>query len=339
MIKNRGMSLVEVLVAVGIMSIVALSFATMMSNQQKEAKAVSETLAKLDLEKLLIAALADGSICSFELTQGPTTFDSTLLASATPPVLTLPSIHAASNAAAPLLVANNAQASPSSNSLTVQSIKFEAITNAGNANQYLADLKISFNSGTVRSIRPIALKMILNTSSASPANAKLITSCLRAPGTGDLWTITPANIADIYYNTGKVGIGTLTPAVTLDVVGPVQATSFLYSSDSRLKMNIREIPNALDRAQKLRGVIFEWKNKTSAARAGDQIGLIAQEVEKIFPEAVITTANGMKSVEYGNLVAPLIEALKEQSKILRRQQATIIKQQQEIDGIKKILSN
>jgi hypothetical protein len=77
------------------------------------------------------------------------------------------------------------------------------------------------------------------------------------------------------------------------------------NSDINLKTNIKTIPNALDKVLQLRGVEYDKYDTNS-----HQIGLIAQEVERIIPEIVLTT-NGTKSVAYGNLVGLLIEAIKE----------------------------
>jgi hypothetical protein len=81
------------------------------------------------------------------------------------------------------------------------------------------------------------------------------------------------------------------------------------SSDLRLKSNISTLSNALDNTLALRGVSYTWKdeNKTQAT----QIGVIAQEVEEIYPEFVRTDDEGMKSVNYSQMVAVLIEAVKE----------------------------
>ncbi|AZZ36448.1 hypothetical protein CIK05_06485 [Bdellovibrio sp. qaytius] len=81
------------------------------------------------------------------------------------------------------------------------------------------------------------------------------------------------------------------------------------SSDVRLKRDISSIPNALDAVAKLDGVTYYWKD--AKKDPGLQVGLIAQEVEKVFPEVVMTSAQGMKSVAYQNLVAPIINAIKE----------------------------
>ena len=69
--------------------------------------------------------------------------------------------------------------------------------------------------------------------------------------------------------------------------------------------------SSYEKIQKLNGVSYDWKDKK---RFSDkhQIGLIAQDLEKVYPEVVLTDkATGLKSVAYDHLIAPLIEAFKE----------------------------
>jgi hypothetical protein len=117
------------------------------------------------------------------------------------------------------------------------------------------------------------------------------------------------NFSGIWKLDGSVGIGTTTPGIyKLAVNGAVGATSFEYTSDRSLKKNIETIKNPLTKIMNLRGVTFNWKKDNEAS-----LGLIAQEVEMVFPE-LVSNNNGIRSVQYGNLVAPLIEAVKEQQK-------------------------
>jgi hypothetical protein len=76
------------------------------------------------------------------------------------------------------------------------------------------------------------------------------------------------------------------------------------SSDRSIKTRIVPIENALEKVKNLRGVEFNYRS-----HGGKSIGLIAQELEKVFPELV--HGDGVKSVAYQNLVAVLIEAIKE----------------------------
>ena len=98
----------------------------------------------------------------------------------------------------------------------------------------------------------------------------------------------------------------------------VSANVFTYS-DENLKTNIKTLDNSLAKILKLRGVNFNWKEGNSE---GEQVGLIAQEVEQIYPE-LVGNVNGIKAVQYSNLVAPLIEAVKAQQKQIENQQQQI----------------
>jgi len=107
---------------------------------------------------------------------------------------------------------------------------------------------------------------------------------------------------------GKVGIGTAAPTEVLDVNGYVYALDYLIPSDKRLKHDIAPLfdGKALDAIDKIRAVSFKWNDTNKP-----DIGVVAQEVEKVFPQAVRTGENGFKRVAYDKLVLPLIEAVKE----------------------------
>ena len=81
------------------------------------------------------------------------------------------------------------------------------------------------------------------------------------------------------------------------------------NSDEKLKENVVGITNALEKVMDLRGVYFNRIGKTYDDR---EIGVIAQEVEKVLPELVKENSDGTKAVAYQNMVAVLIEAIKEQ---------------------------
>lgn len=116
-------------------------------------------------------------------------------------------------------------------------------------------------------------------------------------------------------NNGYVGIGTSTPSYTLDVNGSVRGTSaYVNSSDLRFKRNIASVSDSLDKITQIRGVTFDWRTDEfpdKKFKTTRDMGVIAQEVEKVFPEAVQTDPSGYKSVAYTELVAPLINAVKE----------------------------
>jgi hypothetical protein len=126
---------------------------------------------------------------------------------------------------------------------------------------------------------------------------------------------------------GNVGIGTTTPTFTFDVNGTIAATGSLQThSDLRLKKNIVVIDNALEKLLTLKGVFYDWREDEFPEmnfEGGRQIGVIAQDVEKVFPEAVSKSRDGIRSVAYSMLIAPIIEAIKELKTILSFHKAEI----------------
>jgi len=86
-------------------------------------------------------------------------------------------------------------------------------------------------------------------------------------------------------------------------------TSWSASSDIRLKTNIATIPDVLEKLNSIRGVTFNWLDPNKGTKT--QIGVIAQEVQSMFPEIISTDADGYLGVQYDKLGPILIEAAKE----------------------------
>lgn len=121
------------------------------------------------------------------------------------------------------------------------------------------------------------------------------------------------NMASNGLNVGSgqlvVSGGNVSTSGSITAAGDVTAFS-----DLKWKEDIQTIPNALALVQSMRGVTFYWKKEISSEK-GRRAGVIAQEIEKVFPE-VITKGYGTNNEEglyvaYGNLTAVLIEAVKE----------------------------
>ena len=85
-----------------------------------------------------------------------------------------------------------------------------------------------------------------------------------------------------------------------------------YTSDKRLKDNIKPIENALAKIESIGGYSFDWNDKQQTY-TGTDLGVLAQEIEAIAPELVIDRETGYKAVRYEKLVAVLIEGIKELS--------------------------
>ncbi|QNE39747.1 tail fiber domain-containing protein [Hymenobacter sp. NBH84] len=132
---------------------------------------------------------------------------------------------------------------------------------------------------------------------------------------------------------GNVGIGTSSPAYMLDVAGTIRGNN-VSPSDVRFKQQVRPLTGALAGVLALHGVRYRW-NALGVAHGGvagaEQVGLLAQEVEQVYPELVSTDAQGYKAVNYAQLTPVLLEAIRElaaQNEVL---QAQLRLQQQRAD--------
>ena len=129
--------------------------------------------------------------------------------------------------------------------------------------------------------------------------------------------------------TGRLGIGTSDPGQKLDIAGGngrvEPGYGWLTSSDHRLKKNISTLEGSLEKISRLRGVRFDSKEAVHVDNGdGKHIGVIAQELEKEYPELVVgDEKTGYKAVAYDKLTAVLIEAVKEMKALNEKQQAEI----------------
>lgn len=131
---------------------------------------------------------------------------------------------------------------------------------------------------------------------------------------------TPTERLDVDGNARFRNIGSTASAGALhyDANGVLTTNT----SDSTLKKNIEPIQNALEKVLSLNGVMYQWKD-TSASQE-PKIGLIAQEVELVVPEAAFVNPNtGIMGVHYTDLVALLIEAIKQQEARIKELEAKV----------------
>ena len=105
------------------------------------------------------------------------------------------------------------------------------------------------------------------------------------------------------------------------------------NSDSRLKANIISLGSTLSKLLQIDGKSYTMKKDESEKQ---KIGLLAQDIEKVFPE-LVSESHGIKSVNYQGLVPVLINALKEQDAMMKEQDNRLSKQQSEIDELKTML--
>lgn len=156
-----------------------------------------------------------------------------------------------------------------------------------------------------------------------PDNTGSSDQVLKTDGTGILsWgTVTSIPPINTDLEVNSLGVGTPASGVRGEIRAVNDITAF-YSSDRRLKENIRPVSKSLERIKLLNGVFFDWNDEYIEKRGGEDgyfvrkndVGVIAQEVEEVLPEAVATREDGIKAVNYEKLIPLLIEAIKDLNK-------------------------
>lgn len=148
------------------------------------------------------------------------------------------------------------------------------------------------------------------------------------------------------FAANRVGINRLPTTYTLEVGGTIWANGSAITgglttwSDARYKKDIDPLKDPLKKVLQLNGVSYNWRTEDYPElnfSTGRQIGVIAQEVETILPELVFTGPDGFKSVSYEKFVPVLIEAMKEQQRIIESQQQQLDRIMKELESLKEIL--
>jgi len=134
----------------------------------------------------------------------------------------------------------------------------------------------------------------------------------------------------------------LSPAGGLvQVIGSGTYTgTWTQASDERYKTNIIPLSDLLKKVNLLQPVGYEWNKEEFPENNfpdGNQIGLIAQEVEKLFPEIVATNQDGYKSIDYSKISVLLIQAMKEQQSEIEQQSDEISEMKSELEELKSMI--
>ncbi len=168
-----------------------------------------------------------------------------------------------------------------------------------------------------------------NLSRYSLPSSSLMAFATNSPTINALPRFNNANVlvnSQIFDDGTNIGIGG-NPATNakVTVYGVVNTLS-----DLREKTNISPIENALEKLNGINGYNYTWKDSDEK-----QIGLIAQEVEKVFPEAVSQNTAGTKFLNYDGMIPVLTEAVKQQQKLIEAQSKQIEILMQEVEKLKK----
>jgi len=130
-------------------------------------------------------------------------------------------------------------------------------------------------------------------------------------------TIHSGSTGDYQFN--SIGVGT-SPSTTTGEIRALGDITAYYSSDIRLKENITPIENALSKVESISGNTYDWKEGYDDVHShkGNDVGVIAQEIEQILPQIVTNRDNGYKAVQYEKIIPLLVEAIKELSEKIKQ---------------------
>jgi len=127
----------------------------------------------------------------------------------------------------------------------------------------------------------------------------------------ELFTASLSTTSNVRFGSLGIGMAASGTSGRIDAANDIVAFS---SSDIRLKENITPIPNAIEKIRKISGNTYDWRAELKDVHGyeGNDVGVIAQEVEAVLPQLVQDRDNGYKAVKYDKIVALLIEGIKEQ---------------------------
>jgi hypothetical protein len=203
-------------------------------------------------------------------------------------------------------------------SATIADTKLATISTAGKVSGS------AITSGTIGGTTTISTSGTIATTSTVSAVGLSSTSGLNVSAVDDVTIKADTNaggVGSIAFSTrniermrvvngGNVGIGTTSPSYTLHVNGSVAGNgSYNSLSDIRFKKDVQDLVGSLAKVLAIRGVSYKWIDEEKNG-SGTHYGVIAQEIEKILPDVVVTGSDGIKRVKYDDLIPVIIEALK-----------------------------
>lgn len=189
------------------------------------------------------------------------------------------------------------------------------------SNSYIKDAgtgNIFYRSGTQTFQNAAGSKTMLVLNAANSVdlnynnNTKFQTTNTGISVTGNVRSSAGAIITGSIFVSGSIGADEGAISASGDIIADGDVVAF-NSSDERLKDNIEVIQGSLDKIDGIRGVEFDWNEKSPgwARERGHDVGVIAQEVQKVIPEIVVERKNGYLGVDYKRIVPLLIESIKE----------------------------
>ena len=162
----------------------------------------------------------------------------------------------------------------------------------------------------VKSVAPNAIAALW---SGSPTSGPGRINWYVSTNNGQLRIVDGAGWTAIQFAAGMLG-EVLPSSAPTDVYATLMADGFNCASDARLKKEVVSLDSALDKIDTIRGVHYNWID--AAQPQERQIGVIAQEIQAVYPELVREGGNGYLSVDYPKLTAVLIQSVKELKELI-----------------------
>jgi len=328
-VKNdKGISLIQVMMALALLGVVQVAFMRMSKNQNKSVKTTEVKFESIDAVNSIKQILADKDACYNTFGITPNTpenigiYDPNLI---NPGVVT--QVKSATDIT--LYESNiNTDLAPQIGSSKLKIISFR-VNSAGLAaigldSKGVTEVFVNLDRGEVYGSETIEKKFRLNVRTDATG---LMVDCSTAQ-TGDGLEATAAfvcqTIGGTYDPNGRGGNGdchSISPNQTTTFNGDVVLSdtfSFDFLSDRRLKSDIVELESSLIKIRKLRPVSYNWRRNGQK-----EIGFIAQEVKGVYPDFVSKTPNGKLAVKYPQMVSAALNGIKELDQINRNNQRTI----------------
>ncbi|HER08883.1 MAG TPA: hypothetical protein ENO20_08250, partial [Bacteroides sp.] len=139
----------------------------------------------------------------------------------------------------------------------------------------------------------------------------------------------------------NIGIQTEPDTVfSLRTPGRIEVQDVTTTSDARFKTEIQSVREALEMVLSMEGVRYRWNRNAYPERDFDgsvHLGFVAQELERVAPELVVTDSNGYKSVNYQKVSTILVEAMKQQQQMLEQSNRRIDQLEEKLERIESTL--
>lgn len=325
--NSSGLSLVEVMIAAAISVGIAMVVIQVSQNADKSINKVKTDTEYTDFRNFLKSTFSKGGNCAITLNDAGYTVSSGTGSLSSLKLVTGSewddSTQQFSEISSTLITVDNSTPIPQFPSWLAKSINILPMINPttdvnGNVSGTCImeiELTRKDSSGSKKSFGARDRKFKMNLScNVSPTDANKIDFCIENSSTTlGFWSLIGSVPTDGIKHDYDVEIGK----------NLIVKQHIIVESDKNIKKNIKKLNGTLSKIQQIDG--YTYKLKDQYVSKNEQIGLIAQEVEKVYPQAIYQTTSGTKAIRYSMLIPVLLDAIKEQQKQIEKQEKLLQK--------------